>query len=267
MAGKKAIRFQGKQMHYTVEGEGHPVVLIHGFAEDSAVWRGQREILAAHYRVIIPDLPGAGASALTDTFSMELGADYIHQILLQEQIQKAVLIGHSMGGYITLAFAERHPDLLTGMGLFHSTAYPDSEEKKTNRQRGIDFISAHGSYEFLKQSIPNLFSPESRISLSGAIGDMIEQYRNFNPNTLIACHQAMMLRPDRSHVLSSFAGPVLFIIGKYDTAVPYEQQLKQSHLPQISYIHILEHSGHMGMWEETKKANTVLLSVLEDTVV
>jgi len=264
MANKKEIPFQGKTLRYTILGQGAPVVLVHGFAEDSDVWKYQRDILSAHYRLIIPDLPGAGASELTDQFSMELGADYIRQVLQQENIEQTILIGHSMGGYIALAFAEKYAGQLQAFGLFHSTAYADNDEKKTSRQRGIAFVEAHGSHEFLQQSIPNLFSPESRISMSGAIKGMIEQYRDFNPNTLVACQQAMMQRPDRTHVLTSFNKPVLFIIGKYDTAVPYEQALRQSHLPHISYIHLLEHSGHMGMWEETEKANTALLSFLAD---
>jgi len=262
MPGQKEIIFQGKKIRYTVIGQGYPVVLVHGFAEDSDVWKYQREELSKHYCLITPDLPGAGNSELTDTFSMELAADCILQILQQENIPNTIFIGHSMGGYITLAFAEKYPERLRAFALFHSTAYADSDERKANRQRGIEFIRTHGGYEFLKQSIPNLFSPESRISMSGDIKGMIEQYRYFNPLALIACHQAMMLRPDRTHVLRSFKKPVLFMMGKNDTAVPYEQSLQQSHLPRISYIHILEHSGHMGMWEEIEKANRALLSFL-----
>jgi len=266
MTNQKEIQFQNKKLCYTVCGQGAPVVLVHGFAEDSDVWKHQRQELSKHYRLIMPDLPGAGASALTDAFSMELGADYIRQVLDQENIARAIVIGHSMGGYITLAFAEKYADRLQAFGLFHSTAWPDSEEKKTSRQRGVEFIRTHGSHEFLKQSIPNLFSPGSRISMDEEIKGMIEQYRDFNPATLIACQQAMMQRPDRTHVLATSGKPVLFIIGKHDTAVPYEQGLKQSHLPHISYIHILKHAGHMGMWEEKEKANTALLSFLAAAV-
>jgi len=265
MSDQKEIIFQGKKTRYTVVGQGSPVVLVHGFAEDSDVWKYQRESLSKHHRLIIPDLPGAGTSELTDTFSMELAADCLLQILQHENIAHTVLIGHSMGGYITLAFAEKYPDRLRAFGLFHSTAYADNDEKKTTRQRSIEFIRTHGSYEYLKQSIPNLFSPESRISMGGAISGMIEQYKHFNPLTLIACLQAMMQRPDRTQVLRSFKKPVLFIMGKHDTAVPYEQGLQQSHLPRISYIHILEHAGHMGMWEEKEKANPALLSFLSGT--
>src|SRR5882724_4708958 len=122
-------------LHYSISGQGLPVVLIHGFAEDSRVWVHQQSALQKHYRLIIPDLPGAGQSALTDTFSMELAADCIRQILVKENITRTILIGHSMGGYIVLAFAEKYPESLAAFGLCHSTAYPDSPEKKTGRQR------------------------------------------------------------------------------------------------------------------------------------
>ncbi len=263
----KETLFQGKRISYTITGQGKPLVLLHGFAEDSRVWQYQQEALQQHYRLIIPDLPGCGASQLTMTFSMELAADCVRQILEEEKVTRAVLLGHSMGGYITLAFAQKYPAYLAAFGLLHSTAYADSPEKKAGRQRGIDFIRTHGSYEFLKQSIPNLFSLQSRISMGGAVQGMIETYKAFNPDTLVACHQAMMERPDRTPVLKSFNGPVLFMVGKHDTAVPFDQSLQQVHLPQMAYIHLLEQSGHMGMWEEKEKTNSALLSFLEDAYV
>jgi pimeloyl-ACP methyl ester carboxylesterase len=263
----KQIVFQNKQIHYTVAGEGEAVVLIHGFAEDSRIWEHQVEVLKKYYRLIIPDLPGCGRSQLTDTFSMELGADCIRQLLIEEKIACAVLAGHSMGGYVALAFAEKYPEALSAFALMHSTAYADSPEKKAGRQRSIEFIRTHGSYGFLKQSIPNLFSPESRISMGGAVRDLVDMYKDFNPATLIACYEAMMQRPDRTAILRSTKKPVLFMIGKYDTAVPFDQSLQQVHLPQITYIHLLEHSGHMGLWEEKEKTNSALLSFLEDAAV
>ena len=144
----KETLFLGKQIYYTIAGQGRPLLFIHGFAEDNQVWKYQQEALQKNYRLIIPDLPGSGRSPLTQPFSMELAADCIRQILKEEKIERTILFGHSMGGYITLAFAEKYPDCLTAFGLLHSTAYADSAEKKAGRQRGIDFIRTHGSYEF-----------------------------------------------------------------------------------------------------------------------
>ena len=113
--------------------------------------------------LIVPDLPGAGKSDMIDDMSMEGMAEMLKAIIDKEKISSFVLIGHSMGGYITLAFAEKYPQYLIKFGLFHSTAYADNEEKKAIRRKGIDFIKEHGAFEFLKNTTPNLFSPDYKI--------------------------------------------------------------------------------------------------------
>jgi len=114
------------------------VVLLHGFAEDGDVWKYQLADLAAGYLVIVPDLPGSGRSDMTDDMSIEGMALCVKKIIDHELPANASLaedgitmIGHSMGGYITLAFANKYPGLLAGFGLFHSTAFADTEEKIT----------------------------------------------------------------------------------------------------------------------------------------
>jgi pimeloyl-ACP methyl ester carboxylesterase len=251
-------------IHYTVAGNGRPVMLLHGFGEDSDVWKYQLRALSPFYRIILPDLPGSGLSPFhAGNGSMEKYAAQLIAILDKENIEKFVLIGHSMGGYITLAFASKYPEKLDAFGLFHSTAYPDSAEKIATRQRGIEFIRTHGSKAFLQQSTPNLFSENYRNKHTDIINGMITQYEGFEPGALIEYYEAMIGRKDRTAVLRTFEKPVLFIIGKQDTAISPEQMLQQSHLPQISYIHFLENSGHMGMWEETAKANDALKTFLD----
>jgi pimeloyl-ACP methyl ester carboxylesterase len=271
MKPKYAI-IQNKKIYYKITGKGKPVVLVHGFAEDSDVWKYQQDELAKHFQLIIPDLPGSGHSEMTEDMSIEGMAASIYQLLLNESLQlpspaRVIMIGHSMGGYITLAFAEKHPEMLEAFGLFHSTAYADTAEKKNARQRGIAFIRTHGSYEFLQQSVPNLFSDIYRTRNSNAVKNMIEQYKNFEPVALAAYYAAMIERPDRTAVLKSFNKPVLFIAGKNDKAIPFEDSMQQCHLPQLSYIHILENTAHMGMWEEPEKATSALASFLQDVYV
>jgi pimeloyl-ACP methyl ester carboxylesterase len=261
---KKTIHYKGKPVIYRVLGNGQPVVLLHGFSEDGNIWERQSRLLQNDYRLIIPDLPGSGESALQEDVSMEGMADVVKAILVEEQLAGAVLIGHSMGGYITLALAEKDPALVRAFGLFHSTAYPDNEEKKTARRKNITFIQKHGTYEFLKQSIPTLFSEKFRDENPDAVNGLIEQYRHFNPAALTAYYEAMMVRPDRTHVLKQFVKPILFIIGKHDNAIPFKDSLELCHLPSLSYIHILNNSGHMGMMEETEKSNEILSTFLKD---
>jgi pimeloyl-ACP methyl ester carboxylesterase len=214
------------------------------------------EYLKHKFQLIIPDLPGSGQSPLNNTpWSMEYFAECIRAILDQENISTVSMIGHSMGGYITLAFADAWPHRLRSFGLFHSTAYPDSEEKKTARRRGIEFIQQNGAAKFLEQSIPNLFSEATKKHQPDLVRKILARFTNFIGQSLVNYYQAMIVRPDRTHVLKNFPRPVLFIMGKHDTAVPYEQVLQQCYMPGLSYIHTLEHSGHMGMWEEPVLSN------------
>lgn len=263
MITEKTLLEEGKKISYNVSGEGMPVVLLHGFAEDNTVWRYQQQELSKHYKLIIPDLPGSGKSELMVNVSIESMANVVKNILDAEHITSVVVIGHSMGGYITLALADQYPAMIKAFGLFHSSAQPDNEEKKAARQRSIQFIRTYGSYEFLKQSIPNLFSEQFRTDSAEIVREMIEQYKDFNPVALIAYYEAMIQRPDRTHVLKSFPRPVLFMIGRRDSNLSLEQVIRQSSIPLIADIHILEHSGHMGMWEETKKANKNVLDFLQ----
>ena len=258
----KEIFISGKKIFYRLIGKSNPVVLIHGFGEDGDVWKSQIEFLKEKFYLIIPDLPGTGKSDMIDDMSIEGMAEIIKIILDRENITICPMIGHSMGGYITLAFADKYPDYLSSFGLFHSSAYADSDEKKVVRQKGIDFIKQHGAFGFLKTSTPNLFSQISKEDMPERINEFISSLNHFSQASLIAYYEAMMQRPDRTKVLKETKVPVLFIIGKYDNAAPLNDVLKQSHLPKISFIHILEKSGHMGMMEESNKSNKILENFL-----
>ncbi len=262
---EKVISFQHKEIFYRVIGTGKPVVLVHGFGEDGDIWLNQVKFLQEKFKLIIPNLPGSGHSALIDDMSMEGMAEVILAIMKAEHCISCPVIGHSMGGYIALALAEKHPETLSAFGLFHSSAFADSDEKKANRQKGIAFIQQHGAGEFLKTVTPNLFAPDSKEKMAGTIKDLMEQGNNFTPQSLVSYYQAMMQRPDRTDVLRKAAVPVLFIMGKYDNAVPMDDSLKQCHLPQKSYIHILAQSGHMGMLEEADRCNQILEEFLLET--
>lgn len=260
----KEIQIEGKKIFYCVTGSGKPVMLVHGFGEDRTVWKHQKDYLNNKFKLIIPDLPGSGLSEITDDMSMEGMAEVLHSIIHEENIDKCVMIGHSMGGYITLAFAEMYWNHLSAFGLFHSTAYADTEEKKATRQKGIAFIKEHGTFAFLKNVTPNLFSTQTKDKKPELIDEQINSSDNFSPTALVSYYQAMIERPDRTAILKQSTVPVLFIIGKYDNAVSPADTLKQCHLPGISYIHMLNQSGHMGMLEEPQQSNQILEKFLLD---
>lgn len=254
----KTIEIEGKKIVYSITGNGSPVIFIHGFGEDGTVWRNQVDTLQNKFQLIIPDLPGSGQSEEIDDMSMEGMAEIIHSIIHEENIESCPVIGHSMGGYILLALMEKYRNHVSAFGLFHSSAFADSEEKKTTRRKGIEFINQHGAFEFLKTTTPNLFSPQTKDEKPELIDEQITSLNNFLPTALVSYYEAMMQRPDRTEVLRKATVPVLFIMGKYDVAVPVEDGLKQCHLPEKSYIHMLQQSGHMGMVEEPESSNRFL---------
>lgn len=261
---KKTILYHQQKISYAVHGKGRPVFLLHGFGEHADVWDQQVAFLKDRWQLIVPDLPGSGDSELIPHLSMEEMAEVIHAIIHAENLHTCTVIGHSMGGYITLALVKNYWNHVNAFGLFHSTAYTDSAEKKEARKKGIAFIREHGAFEFLKTTTPNLYNPARRDELAGCIGKHISGLSNFSAAALVSYYEAMMARPDHTNVLRNSTVPVLFIIGENDAAVPPSDTLQQVHLPEKSYIHILRQSGHMGMLEEPEKANRILEAFLLD---
>ncbi len=279
---QKYFTYGDARIAYRMEGSGQPVVLLHGFGEDSQVWDTQYQFLKAHCLVILPDLPGSGKSTLlthsptTDhkpqspntqlqtpnNISIDEYAEVIYQLLQAEKISVCIMIGHSMGGYITLAFANKYPDNLQAMGLVHSTAYADSVEKKQIRQKAIGVIETYGAAAFLSNTLPNLFGPDCKKQHPEIVEAFLQKSSTFTKAALQQYYGAMMHRPDRRQVLQGNPKPVLFVIGKEDAAIPMQEMMEQTHLPSISYIHVLEKAGHMGMLEEPETLNQLILAFI-----
>lgn len=259
------ILYNGELVSYLVEGNGFPVLLLHGFGENSSIWKQQVAFLKNKYLVIVPDLPGSGNSAFNANISsIDDFADCINAIMKHEKLYKCVMLGHSMGGYITLSFAEKFPEKLQAFGLVHSTAFADSEEKKNIRLKAIAAIEEYGAFSFLKSTTPNLFGQIFKRENAAAIELLIEEGKQFLGNTLKQYYAAMMNRTDKTSVLEKSEMPVLFVAGTEDVAAPLNDVLKQVHLPKIAYIHILENVGHMGMMEAPVLMNVYLLGFADD---
>ncbi len=263
----KTIQYQSSIIFYRIVGKGKPVLLIHGFGEDGDIWKNQIDFLQQHCLLLIPDLPGSGKSELINDMSIEGMAESIKALIdfeLKFPLQGAegigvCLIGHSMGGYISLALAEKYPQSFSSLALTHSSAFEDSEEKKLSRLKTIGFIKKHGAAEYLKAAIPTLFKESTPPDL---YKELVEKGNRFTTESLVHYYQAMINRPDRTNILKTFNKPIYFIIGEHDIAIPFEQSLQQCYLPSISHIHILRNSGHMGMLEEAEKVNHILLQMV-----
>lgn len=262
---QEIFEFGGSTIHYLDTGKGNTIVLLHGFGEDSQIWNRQIAFLAKNHRLVVPDLPGSGNSTmLSEPDTIDAYASAINALLQHLSINQTIMLGHSMGGYITLAFAEAYPEQLLGWGLIHSTAFADSEEKKLNRQRGIELMQQYGAYAFLRNTIPNLFAESFKKQEPEVLDQLIESAKAFTAEACCAYNKAMQLRPDRTQALSGSKTPVLFVLGTEDVAAPLNDLLQQVHLPPTAYIHILEHVGHMGMLEATDTVNKHIASFAAD---
>ena len=264
---EKKFKFRDAEIFYKVTGAGQPVALLHGFAEDNTIWKEQVSFLQDYCRLILPDLPGSGQSSMlqSNDITIEDYAACINALLENEGIDKCVLLGHSMGGYITLAFAEMFPDKLKAFGLVHSSAFADNEEKIAVRQKGITMMEEQGVFSFLENTTPNSFSENYKKNEPAGITALVEQGKSFSKEALIQYYTAMMHRPDRTAVLEKSKVPVLFITGSEDAVIPTDDLLKQVHLPKISYIHIIKDAGHMSMQEKPAELNNYLLEFVRNT--
>ncbi|WP_162427796.1 alpha/beta fold hydrolase [Pontibacter pudoricolor] len=243
---------------YTDAGSGDTLVFLHGFAESKQLWTDFKKPLQNKFRTIALDLPGFGNNtAAVANYSMDAMADYVKQQLDNLGVKKCILIGHSMGGYVSMAFAEKYSSMLHGLCLFHSSALPDTDEKKDNRNKTIEFVEKHGVEKFMQSFVEPLFFADNREKLRSKI-DLMKKIGTATPKeSIVGGLAAMRDRPDRTEVLKKANYPVLFIFGKEDGAVPMDKALEQCHLPDNSMVYFLGQTGHMGMFErtyETRKA-------------
>jgi pimeloyl-ACP methyl ester carboxylesterase len=251
------INFKEQKINYSCRGKGTPIVFLHGFCEDSSVWDDFISAFKSN-KIIRIDLPGFGSSEPMENPSVELFSEVVKSILNHLEIRTCTLIGHSMGGYVSLAFAKKYASSLNGLGIFHSSPYSDSEEKKASRAKSIEFIKKNSHFHYVKQLFPNLFPPAFLSSNNFLVNKMIHRASSFPQAGIIGGLELMMNRPDNSEVLKKIKCPVLFIVGKDDEVIPFDQSMEQTALPDLAHIHVLEGVGHMGMFEATKETRKII---------
>ena len=239
-------------IHYTIQGQGNPLVLIHGFPNDSAAWNTVVPELAKQYQVILPDLPGAGNSPLPDTaLTMEYMAAAIKEVLDNEGVSKAVLAGHSMGGYTAMQFTASYPERVQGISLIHSLASGDTDEKKENRRKAIALMKK-GEAEremFLKGMSQNLFASEFAAQHPDEVKKVVANGMKISAEALVGFYQAIMNRTDKRAMLEHVSWPMQWVIGEQDTATPLKDALEQSHIAPVNSVSIYKPCGHMSFVE------------------
>jgi len=251
-------------VYFEERGSGFAVVLIHGLCETHTIWDRFAANLADKYRIIYPDLPGFGNSPLpTVPFSIDDIAYMINISIDNLGVDKCIMIGHSLGGYVTLAFAANHSSRLSGFGLFHSSSMPDSEEKKHARDKAIAFIDENGVNPFVKSFIPGLYYNKNP-SIKNYIDLHVKEAQNCSANSIIAYSRAIKNRPDRQDLIVNSSVPVLFICGDKDKAVPISQSLEQTATLDKSSVWVLKNTAHMGMIEQFDESLAIVRNYLDN---
>lgn len=246
---------------YEKIGVGLPVILLHGFPNNHRSWDTIREPLSEHFRLLLPDLPGAGSSPAVANLTMDRMADSLLPIFERENIPAAIIAGHSMGGYTALNFARRHPEKTLALSLIHSSALPDSAEKRENRQKAINLIRKGEAEKlsFLKAMAGNLFGEAFTADQPELVQSVVRFGEQLSREALIAFYEAIMNRSSEIDTLKTAAFPVQWILGDEDSAVPLEDALPQVHLSPISKLNIYRPCGHMSMLEKPERLTADLL--------
>jgi pimeloyl-ACP methyl ester carboxylesterase len=248
-----SIEFKGINVSYTDSGKGKAVVLLHGFLGDKSIWEYyQKSLASSTVRVITIDLLGHGKTeCLSYVHTMEEMAEAVLAVLKHLQIKKYYLVGHSMGGYVSLALAENFPDAVRGLCMFHSSAQADSPEKKKDRDRAIKVVKRNAKI-FINEAIPNLFNLKKKPHTLG-VNKAKKIANQISKQGIVAALEGMKVRLDREIILKFAPYPVLYIIGKEDNILPYKKLLKQSELPDAGNHLLLDEVGHMGFFEAKKE--------------
>lgn len=240
------------------------VVLLHGYLESLDIWDEFTALLSPKVRVLAIDLPGHGVSEVKgEVHSMEFMADTVHAAMQTLGVSRAVIAGHSMGGYVALEILRKYPWAVAGLVLFHSTPDPDSEKKREDRLREIEIIRA-GKKELIARSFPAAgFAPHNRERLFQAVEELSEQIAMTEDEGIVAVLRGIRDRRDLNLVMRESPVPQMFIFGRHDGYVtPEAAERVIATQPQAQVVWLAE-SGHMGFIEEPEKSAEAILSFAE----
>lgn len=243
------IKIGNNEIAYSDMGLGEPIVLLHGFCGSMAYWDKVKEKLSMNYRVILVDLRGHGQSnSNVYPFTIDDMAKDIKELLESLQVGKVYLFGHSLGGYITLSLLEHYPEKIKGIGLIHSTAFPDTEEGKIGRTTAAQSIEKDGIKPFIDGLVPKLFADVNLNTVKNEVEKTRQIGYATNPEAAKQTLLAMKNRPDRNEMLRNSNVPILLVAGELDKIIPVNKTFSvEGSMIQTKIIH---HAGHMSMYEQ-----------------
>jgi pimeloyl-ACP methyl ester carboxylesterase len=257
----KQIIYKNTKISFTENGKGTAVVLLHGFLENKTMWDKYVSALSKNHRIITIDLLGHGETeCLGYVHTMEDQADMIFAVLISLRIRKIVLVGHSMGGYVALAFAELYPDYVKGLFLLNSTSRADSDERKINRDRAIKAVKQNYT-NFVRISITNLFSEDNREVLAKEIEKVKLQALKTPLQGIVASLEGMKIRKDREVLLHFAPFPIQLVLGEKDGVLIYTETIDQIEGTKVELTTFPD--GHMSHIENEKELKIVLLEFLK----
>jgi pimeloyl-ACP methyl ester carboxylesterase len=259
----KQLQSDSGHVFYKKIGSGSAIVFLHGFLEDHSIWNDFTDQLQNKYTCICIDLPGFGKSSVfNEKHEMHFMAKKVNEILTYEEIEKCIVVGHSMGGYVSLAFTKLFPEKLNGLVLFHSQADSDSEESKKNRDRTIKIVQQNHT-AFIHSFIPSLFAEENISAYKTEIEELRKIAGKTTDKGIVAALLGMRDRERHLDTLENLKVAVYFIIGKQDSKIPLETILPQLKLPANCEALIMDEVGHMGFIEAKEKTFLSLEHFLE----
>ncbi|MEC5394883.1 alpha/beta fold hydrolase [Bergeyella sp. RCAD1439] len=252
-------------LHYEITGTGKEyLVLLHGFMENSFIWEDLQPFLSKKFKLVKIDLPGHGQSPCEkEIHTMDFMAEKVKEVTDKLQMEKFHLLGHSMGGYTALAFAEAFGNRLQSLTLFFSTFAADDEEKKETRRRSLRIVE-DSLKTFVAAGVPNLFNPYEKKLLESKI-ELAQSIALSTPTKgITAAIKGMIERPDRKSVLETFDQKILILAGKHDNAVKSLPMLSQ--LPEKENLksYLLD-CGHNGHWEKPEICAAIINTELLQT--
>ncbi|MCE4047255.1 alpha/beta fold hydrolase [Bacillus sp. Au-Bac7] len=259
------ITIDNRELNFVEQGRGNQqtVVLLHGFCGSTEYWKKMMAPLSSKYHVIAMDLRGHGKSSFDgEAFEMEDIARDVKVLLDTLEIDTVHLFGHSLGGYVTLAFAENYPNRLKSYGLIHSTAYPDTDEGKAGRLKAIEKIQDLGIHAFIDGLIPNLFAADYKLVNEEEVLEVKEIGYKTDPLAAMETLAAMRKRPDRNAVIDQQSFRFLLVQGKFDKVVPADRAVRSS-APHVT-VKVLD-AGHMGMLENPEELHSLLTDFIDSS--
>jgi len=252
------IEFKNTSLHYRDQGFGDTIVLLHGYLESLEIWDSFGQSLSAKHRVVSIDLLGHGESGCTGAIhTMTEMAEAVNEVLNHLSIANCIMVGHSLGGYVTMAFAALYAEKLRGYCLFHSHTFADTEATIEKRNREIALVREGKKDLIYSTSVPNFFAERSLTKFPEAVEVSRRIALKTSGEGIIAALEGMKIRPDSSAILAQSKLPFLYIIGKRDNLIHIDI-LKKIVMPDDTMILILENSGHIGFVEEPKRSLEII---------